>query len=64
MVAAGGACVGAPGGSCAWDMTRYGDTINERTVRILLECILVTAANTISNRFPFVATVFDRDQGL
>ena len=26
---------------CAWDMTRYGDTINERAVRILLECILL-----------------------
>ena len=26
----------------AWDMTRYGDTINERAVHILLECILVT----------------------
>ena len=26
---------------CAWDTTRYGDTINERAVRILLECILV-----------------------
>ena len=25
----------------AWNMTRYGDTINERAVRILLECILV-----------------------
>ena len=25
----------------AWDTTRYGDTINERAVRILLECILV-----------------------
>ena len=25
----------------AWDMTRYGDTINEWVVRILLECILV-----------------------
>ena len=24
-----------------WDTTRYGDTINERAVRILLECILV-----------------------
>ena len=30
----------APGGH-AWDMTRYRDTINERAVRILLECILV-----------------------
>ena len=29
-----------PGGH-AWDMTRYGDTVNERAVRILLECILV-----------------------
>ena len=25
----------------AWDMTRYRDTINERAVCILLECILV-----------------------
>ena len=54
MVAPGGACVVAlggcmvaPGGLCgcyggrAWDMTRYGDTVNERAVRILLECILV-----------------------
>ena len=24
-----------------WDMMTYGDTINERVVRILLECILV-----------------------
>ena len=46
----GGAGVFAPrgghawllsGGGCAWDTTRYGDTINERAVRILLECILV-----------------------
>ena len=28
-------------GVCAWDTTRYGDTVNERAVRILLECILV-----------------------
>ena len=35
----GGACM-AKGGH-AWDMTRYRDTINERAVRILLECILV-----------------------
>ena len=40
MVAPGGAFVVAPGGH-VWDMTRYGDTINQRTVRILLECILV-----------------------
>ena len=38
MVAPGG-CVVAWGG--AWDMMRYGDTINERAVRILLECFLV-----------------------
>ena len=36
-----GACVVALGGGGAWDITRYGDTINERAVRILLECILV-----------------------
>ena len=42
VVAPGGACVVAPGGGgCAWDTTRYGDTINERVARILLECILV-----------------------
>ena len=28
-------------GGHAWDTTIYGDTINERAVRILLECILV-----------------------
>ena len=44
---------GVHGGGCAWqgacvactpppaDTTRYGDTVNERAVRILLECILV-----------------------
>ena len=37
----GGACVVALGGGRAWDTTRYGDTVNERAVRILLECILV-----------------------
>ena len=26
---------------CAWDTTRYRDTINERAVHILLECLLV-----------------------
>ena len=36
----GGACMVALGGH-AWDMMRYGDTVNERAVRILLECILV-----------------------
>ena len=46
----GGKCgsVVAPGGHAwllvgghVWDTTRYRDTINERAVRILLECILV-----------------------
>ena len=36
----GEACM-AKGGH-VWDMMRYRDTINERAVRILLECILVT----------------------
>ena len=27
-----------------WDMMRYGDKINERTISILLECILVDIA--------------------
>ena len=29
-------------GGHAWDMMTYRDTINERVVRILLECILVS----------------------
>ena len=44
MVAPGGrgACVVAlGGGGHVWDTTRYGDTVNERAVCILLECILV-----------------------
>ena len=40
MVAPGGGMRDCSGGS-AWDTTRYGDTVNERAVRILLECILV-----------------------
>ena len=50
-----GACMVAPGGHVwllwgvyvvasrghAWDTTRYADMVNERAVRILLECILV-----------------------
>ena len=37
----GGVCGCSRGGGHAWDTMRYGDTINERAVRILLECILV-----------------------
>ena len=43
-----GGCVVVLGGHAwlllggAWDTTRYGDTINDRVVRILLECILVS----------------------
>ena len=40
MVVLGG-CAWLLGGGCAWDKTRYGDTVNERAVCILLECILV-----------------------
>ena len=43
MVAKGGQHVWLLWGGHAWDMMRYGDTINERAVRILLECILVWA---------------------
>ena len=42
----GGVCVVASGGGgCAWDTTRYGNTVNERAVRILLECILVLSSS-------------------
>ena len=36
-------------GERVWDTTRYGDTVNERAVRILLECILVVL--TVSTYF-------------
>ena len=47
MVAPKGGVHGCSGGVCgcsggrAWDTTRYGDMVNERAVRIPLECILV-----------------------
>ena len=55
MVALGGGMCGCSGGVCGcsrgecmvalgghvWDTMRYGDTINEQAVCILLECILV-----------------------
>ena len=37
----GGGSAWLLGGGRAWYTTRYGDTVNERAVRILLECILV-----------------------
>ena len=46
----------APRGVCGcfrghvWDMTRYGDTVNERAVRILLECILVLDMINLSKK--------------
>ena len=60
MVAPGGSVCGCSQGACmvalggctwflqgghAWDTMRYGDTINEQAVRILLECILVLIKN-------------------
>ena len=45
----GAGCVVAPGGH-AWDTTRYRDTVNERSVCILLECILVL-------KLPFVCLI-------
>ena len=51
-----GACVVAPGGHAwllgghAWDTTRYGDTVNEGAVRILLECILVICQISLSQK--------------
>ena len=54
-VVAQGACMVALGGhvwllreGCVWDTMRYGDTVNERAVRILLECILVLENNQFS----------------
>ena len=52
----GGACVVAPGGR-AWDMTTYGDTVNEWAVRILLECILVLICVCVKTQTQII-TVF------
>ena len=41
MCGCSGGVHGCSPGGCTWDTTRYGDTINEWAVRILLECILV-----------------------
>ena len=49
MVALGGH--GCSWGGHAWDTTRYGDTVNERAVRILLECILVLNLFAFSMEF-------------
>ena len=57
MVAPRGACVVAPGGGHAWDTMRYADTVNERAVCILLECILVFFANTILFIFPLALAI-------
>ena len=67
----GGACVVAPGGmhGCsqgghAWDTTRYGHTINERAVRILLQYILVNLmfafASAFEERVKFPSTSHKR----
>ena len=53
MVAPGGTCVVTPRGHAwllrgghTWDTMRYGDTINEQVVCILLECILVSVVSS------------------
>ena len=51
----GGACVVAPGGARAW-FFRW-DTVNERAVRILLECILVIYLFTYPNYFGYCQQV-------
>ena len=46
-------------GGHKWDTTRYGDTINERVVRILLECILVTKVVSYPD-LPCVKTLIEK----
>ena len=43
----GGMCGCSWGRGHVWDMMRYGDTVNERAVRILLECILLSLDNQV-----------------
>ena len=40
-----GGMLSCSGGGHAWDMMRYGDTVNERVVHILLECISCQACS-------------------
>ena len=71
VVALGGACMVArgaymvaPGGrEHVWDTTRYGDTVNERAVRILLECILVNniLSGILDNSFSLIVFLSSRD---
>ena len=40
-----------------WDTMRYGDTVNERAVRILLECILVFMQKSIFLKLCGISTI-------
>ena len=52
-VVAGGVCVVARGHAWLWGVHRIRrDTVNERAVRILLECILVLFCAYLSNKIP------------
>ena len=69
MVALGGHAWLLPGGvhGCswgepAWDTMRYGDTINERAVRILLECILVFIITSNKRLMPTSPTFVYREK--
>ena len=53
MVALGGVHGCSWGGGHAWDTMRHGDMVNERAVRILLECILVLLYLRLSFKLPF-----------
>ena len=57
-----GACMVAPGGEPAWNTMRYGDTINERAVRILLECILVFIITSNKRLMPTSPTYVYREK--
>ena len=48
-------------GGNAWDTMRYGDTINERAVRILLECILVLFCDNLKHVPSIIILISESD---
>ena len=54
----GGACHTCPPPA---NTTRYGDTVNERAVRILLECILVSFNFRLLCVTVTVSTIWDKE---
>ena len=58
----GGCMAGGMAGGCAWQILR--DTVNERTVRILLECILVTSKCLKAKMYSHTQQIFSFNESM